>query len=157
MICIRCSNDTKVINSRPHKKTPSVWRRRQCLACGAIFTTNEIVADDAYTLTVVETDGSRTPFSLPRLMMSLSGSLAHRPTPASYDEAYWLAQTVAQSLEANATDAIALNALTEMAHETLSNFDATAGMYYGAKYGIIHNTAQRPKRGRPRTTRRGIS
>ena len=41
MNCPKCgSNQTKVINSRPRDDT--VWRRRECLKCGHVYTTYEI-------------------------------------------------------------------------------------------------------------------
>ena len=155
MICINCSHDTKVTNSRPHKKTPSVWRRRKCTACGTVFTTMEVVADNAYSFRVAKAN-RQDDFSLPRLMMSIAAALSHRPIHASADEAYWLAQTVAQSIQATATDTVTTEALTAETWTVLSNFDAAAGIQYGARHGIIQNTAQKPRRGRPRTTRRGI-
>jgi transcriptional regulator NrdR family protein len=154
MICIKCSNDTKVTNSRPHKKTPSVWRRRECKACGTVFTTSEVVADSTYQFIVTAANGSKTDFSLPRLMLSIVSSLSHRDGVAIADESYWLAQTVAQTIQATATDTITAEALAEETYGTLSFFDATAGLQYGARHGLIKNTAQRPRRGRPRTTRR---
>lgn len=156
MICIKCSADTKVANSRPHKKTPGVWRRRHCLSCGTVFTTMELVADNAYSFRVRSADGDMSDFSLPRLLLSIHQALTHRSHPATADEAYWLAQTVAQSIQATATDIIDDSALAEEAFATLSNFDATAGLQYGARHGLIKNTAQKPRRGRPRTSRRGI-
>lgn len=154
MICIKCSNDTKVTNSRPHKKTPSVWRRRQCKACGTVFTTSEVIADSTYQFVVTVADGSTKYFSLPRLMLSIVPSLSHRSSMAVADESYWLAQTVAQTVQATATDSITADALAEETYRTVSFFDATAGLQYGARQGLIKNTSQRPKRGRPRTTRR---
>ncbi len=155
MICIKCSSETKVTNSRPHKKTPTVWRRRQCLSCGTVFSTNEVVADDSYAFRVQGPNGM-TNFSLPRLMLSIATCLTHRPSPASGDEAYWLSQTVAQQVQASATDVIVVHSLAEMTYHALSNFDATAGIQYGARQGLVTNVAQRPARGRPRTTHRGI-
>lgn len=156
MICIKCSADTKVANSRPHKKTPSVWRRRECKACGTTFTTHEVVADDDYTLVVIDSYNKKTPYSLPRLMISIATALVHRPAPANADEAYWLAQTITQTVQASATDSVQVASLAALTYDTLSNFDATAGLQYGARHGLITNSAQKPRRGRPRTTRRGL-
>lgn len=155
MKCIKCSSETKVTNSRSHKKTPTVWRRRQCLSCGTVFTTNEVVSDDSYSFQVQSPDGKAN-FSLPRLMLSTSACLMHRPYPSAADEAYWLSQTIAQQIQASATDTIASQSLAEITYHALSNFDATAGIQYGARHGLVVNTAQRPPRGRPRTTHRGI-
>ena len=154
MICINCSSETKVTNSRPHKKTPSVWRRRKCIACGAVFTTNEVVSDTMYIFQVKSTERKSEAFSLPKLMFSIAASLSHRPSTDIPDDSYWLAQTVATNIQATATDKITAQALAIEVHSTLSHFDATAGIQYGARHGLVHNTAQKPRRGRPRTTRR---
>lgn len=117
----------------------------------------ELVADNAYSFRVRSAHGDMSDFSLPRLLLSIHQALTHRRHPAAADEAYWLAQTVAQSIQATATDIIDAPALAEGTLATLSNFDATAGLQYGARHGLIKNTAQKPRRGRPRTSRRGIS
>lgn len=157
MICINCSNDTRVINSRPHKKTPSVWRRRECKACGAVFTTSEAVSDNSYSFRVKHLSEGLQAFSLPRLMLSIVAALSYRDPTSVADDSYWLAQTVAQAMQATATDIVPVEALTWQVHETLSRFDATAGIQYGARHRLIVNTAQRPRRGRPRTSRRGLN
>lgn len=156
MICIKCSNDTAVINSRPHKKTPSVWRRRECKACGAVFTTVEVVADNSYTFGVKHPTEGVTAFSLPRLMLSIVPVLGHRETTSVADDSYWLAQTVAQTVQATATDSLSTQQLATQVYETVSLFDAAAGIAYGARHGLVQNTAQKARRGRPRTSRRGI-
>lgn len=157
MICINCSSETKVTNSRPHKKTPSVWRRRKCVACGAVFTTNEVVSDTMYIFQVKSPDGKAEAFSLPRLMFSIATSLSHRAAQSVPDDSYWLAQTIATNIQATATDKVTSGALALEVHVALSNFDATAGIQYGARHGLVHNTAQKPRRGRPRTSRRGLN
>ncbi|MEO5499225.1 MAG: hypothetical protein ABIR46_01870 [Candidatus Saccharimonadales bacterium] len=144
-------------NSRPHKKTPSVWRRRKCVACGTVFTTNEVVSDSTYVFQIKSPDGKSQAFSLPQLMFSIATSLSHRPAQKMPDDSYWLAQTVAMNIQATATDKVSSKALAHEVLTTLSNFDATAGIQYGARHGLVHNTAQKPRRGRPRTTRRGLS
>lgn len=157
MICINCSSETKVTNSRPHKKTPSVWRRRECKACGAVFTTSETVSDNSYSFRVKHPTEGLVTFSTPRLMLSIVSALSYRNSDTVADDSYWLALTVAQAIQATATDIIPLEALVVQVHETVSYFDATAGIQYGARHGLIINTAQKPRRGRPRTTRRSLS
>ena len=40
MFCIKCFHaKTNVVNSRPKKKNPTVWRRRKCASCNYTFTT----------------------------------------------------------------------------------------------------------------------
>jgi len=154
MICIKCSTETRVINSRSYKKTPGVWRRRSCPSCGAVFTTSEVVADDGY-LFLVRSEGraKAQPFSLARLMMSMAPALAHHGSHQAADESFWLAKTVAQTAQATAVDVIEAASLAQMAFETLSNYDASAGIIYGAKRGIVRNSSQKPRRGRPRLSR----
>jgi transcriptional regulator NrdR family protein len=116
----------------------------------------EMIADTAYIFRVVKASQKAEDFSLARLMMSIAASLSHRPAPASADEAYWLAQTVAQNIQATATDTVTVEALSNETWTVVSHFDATAGIQYGARHGLLHNTAQKPRRGRPRIGRRGI-
>jgi transcriptional repressor NrdR len=43
MVCVYCGGEMKVTNSRLQKRNNQVWRRRQCLVCGAVFTTHEVL------------------------------------------------------------------------------------------------------------------
>ena len=154
MICINCFEpSTNVVNSRPHKKQASVWRRRRCGACGVVFTTTEApLVGDA--LQIIYTDGSSEPFSLPRLTVSFAGLLTHHQEKAA-DEGYWLSQTVYQLLieRGNSGQAIPLHEFVTTAHKVLERFDALAGLQYAAKQRLITNTRKNP--GRPRL-RKGV-
>jgi transcriptional repressor NrdR len=44
MNCIKCSGDTKVLDSRLSDGTNTVRRRRSCLVCNHKFTTHEVTA-----------------------------------------------------------------------------------------------------------------
>ena len=148
MICVKCYQaSTNVINSRPHKKQASVWRRRRCSNCSFIFTTSETPLPSEL-LAVVYIDGSNVPFSLPRLSINLYSFLAHRPENAA-DEAYWLSETIYQSLikRGNSGQAVPVHELVHAVHRVLERFDALAGLQYAAKYRIVTNTK---KTGRPR-------
>ena len=133
MYCIVCSSDTKVTNSRPHKKTPSVWRRRACLSCAAVFTTWESVQDDDYAFTV-QKGRHYAPFSLPRLLVSIYAALSHRKGHKKADDAYWLAVTVAQHVKASAANTVTAVALAKITYETIRNFDTVAGLTYGTRH-----------------------
>lgn len=53
MNCPHCGKDqASVIDSRPNRKRQTIYRRRECLACGFRWSTVEISAD--YMRTVVE-------------------------------------------------------------------------------------------------------
>lgn len=67
MICVYCGNKTKVTNSRLQKRSNQVWRRRQCVACGSVFTTHESV--DLTQALIVDSGASTKPF-LPDLLFT---------------------------------------------------------------------------------------
>ena len=96
MICINCFHDkTTTKNSRKHTKHPSVWRRRACPECGAVFTTYERATLDGRM--VLTHDGSTTPFNLGKLIISISRSFQHNKHTAAHDS-YFLAQTVQEQI-----------------------------------------------------------
>lgn len=66
MVCVYCGSETKVINSRHQIRNNQVWRRRQCLACQAVFTTHEAV--ELESALSVEKNGQLKPF-LPDLLL----------------------------------------------------------------------------------------
>ena len=43
MVCLYCHSKTRVTNSRHQKRSNQVWRRRQCQACRAVFTSHEAI------------------------------------------------------------------------------------------------------------------
>ena len=144
MFCINCFyKKTNVTNSRPHKKSPSVWRRRRCSECGAIFTTTErpSLADNT---SVSLPDGSSDTFSLSRLTISIAASFTHSPEKAKYDS-LWLAQTAEDILSTEHT-IITPDEITATVHQVLKRFDELAAIQYAARHKLL--TATR-RRGRP--------
>jgi len=66
MICPNCSSEQLFVsNSRPTRKNTQIWRRRKCLKCGFIFTTNEKI--NLNHITVVKKSGKRVRFSRAKL------------------------------------------------------------------------------------------
>lgn len=63
-------------NSRLQKRNNQIWRRRRCLACGAIFTTHEAV--ELESALFVDKDGHNQPFTPSLLRNELISMLAHR-------------------------------------------------------------------------------
>ncbi|HSX18165.1 MAG TPA: hypothetical protein VLE51_02315 [Candidatus Saccharimonadales bacterium] len=76
MKCVYCGNDTHVINSRLQKRSNQVWRRRQCKACKAVFTTLEGI-DLSGTL-LVASGASTLPFLPDKLYTEVLHTLKHR-------------------------------------------------------------------------------
>ncbi|OGL22686.1 hypothetical protein A2707_05255 [Candidatus Saccharibacteria bacterium RIFCSPHIGHO2_01_FULL_45_15] len=144
MICINSPNEpTKVINSRSSKTAPIVWRRRQGLKSGVVFTTYERPAL-AENKKIQLIDGSTSTFNLGKLLLSIARSFSHSPNAAQYDS-LWLAQTVEDALSMN-DQKLTPSIITEKTYQTLKRFDELAAIQYAAKHHLITTVR---KRGRP--------
>lgn len=64
-------------NSRRQKRNNQVWRRRQCLSCGAVVTTHEVIELESALL--VDRGGHTEPFLPDKLLSELMLALRHRP------------------------------------------------------------------------------
>lgn len=133
MVCIYCSNETRVINSRPQKRLNRVWRRRTCMTCGTTFTSSEAI-DLRGSITV--RDISRLqPFQRDKLFMSIHDSLKHRKTALS--DATSLTDTVISKLYPLMRDAILDKSdIIKITIGILSRFDKAAATMYGAFHKI---------------------
>lgn len=137
MICIKCSTtDTHVTNSRPRKKTPSVWRRRKCTACGNVFTTVEL--PDYSSIQIMARDGAKEPYNLGRLIISIASAFGHAPTTGAA-VAYDLAITVTQQIISSPEAFTALKSknIAIVTYKTLARYDAKAALQYGITHDLI--------------------
>ncbi|MFZ1360932.1 MAG: hypothetical protein WAS27_02835 [Candidatus Saccharimonadales bacterium] len=139
---------TKVINSRTSKKRPLVWRRRQGVTSGTIFTTYErpSLADNR---PVLLPGGAEDTFNLGRLILSIAAAFSHNPRAARYDS-LWLAQTVEEQLFIDSVD-LTPPTIAQATYTVLRRFDELAAIQYAAKHHLITSVR---RRGRPSTTHR---
>lgn len=145
MFCINCLHSkTNVTNSRPHKKQPTIWRRRSCSQCGTVFTTTERVAVNNQRNVVGDND-AQTPFNLGQLIISIAQSFSHSPTQAKSDSLY-LAQTVETTLVAQTRGDITTDQVAHTTYSVLKKYDELAAVQYAAKHQLISSLR---KRGRP--------
>lgn len=129
MVCVYCSSETSVANSRHQKRANHVWRRRKCGNCGAIFTTTEVV-DDAQALSVNRL-GHLEPFSRDNLFVTVYDSLKHRKS--ALDDAKALTATIMSNVYAIAEDAtVERDAIVTVATAVLERFDSVAATHYRA-------------------------
>jgi transcriptional repressor NrdR len=144
MFCINCFHSTTSIkNSRPHKKQPSVWRRRYCSNCKSTFTTYERPSLSENKL--IHLDNNQTEqFNLGKLIISIAEAFSHAPKEARYS-ALWLAQTIEDILSTQ-YKLVTPEDITAVAHKVLRQYDEMAAIQYAAKYGLISPTR---RRGRP--------
>lgn len=134
MICIFCAAQTRVSNSRPQKKLCRTWRRRSCIACGAVFTTLEVV-DYETSWTVTAADGNIQPFLRDKLYISIVQSLGHRTDATSAATA--LTATIMVKLQKHAYNgSIQRSVLISEAKQVLRRFDAASAVHYAAYHHI---------------------
>jgi transcriptional repressor NrdR len=129
MVCIYCSGDLTVNNSRPQRSRNQVWRRRPCKACGAVFTSIEAL--DLSQALAVAKNAALEPFDRDRLFISVYESLRHRPTAAS--DARGLSDTVVAQLIKNAAHGrLDVRTIIDTVLSTLRRFDQAAATHYAA-------------------------
>lgn len=135
MVCVYCGSKTETINSRLQKRRNSVWRRRRCQTCGAVFTSIEQVA---YDLSLAFEDSNRriTAFQREALFLSLYEACRHRPHAIA--EAADLTDTVIRRLLNGYVHdgAIRRADLLAVASETLGAFDNAAQTHYAAYHPL---------------------
>lgn len=80
MRCPKCSGlDSKVVDSRSSEDGSTIRRRRECIGCGARFTTYERIEESP--LMIQKKDGSVEPFDSNKLLRSLLTATAKRKIP----------------------------------------------------------------------------
>lgn len=130
MVCIYCGGKTQVINSRLQKRLNRTWRRRECVQCHAVFTTEE-TADLHTSIAVQMASATLCPFNRDKLFASVFKSLGHRANPI--DDASALTDTIiAKVLGQTAKAVIDPAYIAHTAYDTLERFDKAAGVQYRA-------------------------
>ena len=130
MVCTLCSSETKVINSRPQKRNNQVWRRRRCISCRAVFTTEEAPVYSA-SWVVKSRSGRLEPFSRDKLFLSLHKACQHRKTALS--DSAGLTETIIKRLMSQIQNStIETRLIVQTAQVTLNRFDSAASVSYEA-------------------------
>ena len=129
MVCIYCSSETRVVNSRHQKRTNKVWRRRTCLNCGTTFTSLEGV--DLRGSITVRHMKQLQPFERDKLFLSVHDSLKHRKTAQS--DSTGLTDTIISLLYPHMRHAIVEKTdIIEITLKVLKRFDKVAATHYQA-------------------------
>ena len=139
MKCPSCGHsDDKVIDSRSAKDGRAIRRRRECLGCGARFTTYEYV--EAESLLVVKRDGRREPFSRQKLFAGVAKACGKRPIPA--DAVENLVDVVASDIQRNAQSEITSKRIGERVMEELARLDEVAYVRFASVYRRFKDITQ---------------
>jgi transcriptional regulator NrdR family protein len=107
-----------------------VWRRRVCVACGAVFTSTESV-DYPKSLILEMPDASLRPFTKEKLFLSMYKSCEHRKS--AVDDAAALTDTVISKIVRTGTKSVVpASQLANLVYETLKNFDSASAVQFAA-------------------------
>lgn len=129
MRCPYCGfSDTKVTDSRD--TDDGIRRRRECLACGQRFTTNERLAIGS--LLVAKKDGRREEFSRDKLLAGLRRACEKRPLPAGAVEA--VADAVETALRQRGAPEAPSDEIGEMVMNHLRELDHIAYIRFASVY-----------------------
>lgn len=126
MVCLYCTNDSQVTNSRLQKRANSVWRRRKCLNCGAIWTSLERL--EASTVWRVQQNGHLLTFSYETLYISLYEALKHKKT--AVQDAKHLCDTVMQKLAGKHLAVLPTELITKTTYDILRRYNKLAAELY---------------------------
>lgn len=132
MVCIYCASICLTINSRPRRKTNTVWRRRACTSCGAVFTSVEEV-DLKGSIRFRSIKGLE-PFSKQKLCSDLIQSLSHRRT--ALNDAEELYFTSISHLLPVRSGIIERELLITTVTSMLKRFDKAAAAHYQAHHKL---------------------
>ena len=128
MVCLYCGAKTKVKNSRLQKKLNQVWRRRECLNCKAIFTTEEMI-EHSNSWQVSKNAKSTAPFNRDMLFLSIYESCKHRKKAIS--DAASLTESVMTRLMAQSKNGnFDVATINQVVLVVLNRFDKAAAIHY---------------------------
>lgn len=131
MKCPECGNEEdKVVDSRESAEGDKVRRRRECLKCGARFTTYEYV--EKTPLLVVKKDGRREPFERNKLLGGVVKACEKRPIGIERIEA--LVDDVERSIARSADKEISSKDIGELVMKRLHELDQIAYVRFASVY-----------------------
>ncbi len=127
MVCLHCGSETKVNNSRHQKKRNQVWRRRECLECHALFTTEEIV-QFSNSLRVLN-NSKMSVFSRDKLFLSIYESCKHRKR-AITDATSLTESVIARLISQHSNGNIDSDSIVQITLVILNRFDKVSAIHY---------------------------
>ena len=132
MLCPFCrEKDTSVVDSRPTEDGTAIRRRRVC-ACDRKerFTTFERV--QFRELTVIKTNGRRTPFDRDKIAKSINIALRKRPIDTESVEKF--ISKIVRNLEGLGENEIPTSTIGKFIMDGLSNLDQVAYVRFASVY-----------------------
>ena len=134
MICPYCKKGSQVTNSRHQKRSNSVWRRRKCTDCGAIWTSLE--HPDYRTVWRVRNGNHLTDFRQETLLISLYKALQHKKM-ADIDAKY-VCDTIVAKLTSKKLTELPTSLIASTSYDILRRYDKVAASLYKAIHQIAN-------------------
>ena len=129
MKCPECGcEESKVIDSRPTEN--KVRRRRECIQCGARFTTYEII--EAVPLMVIKKDHTIEPFDREKLVDKLCRATVKRPV--SLETIDNIVEDIAAELKNSLTREVTSDKIGEAVLKKLKEVDDVAYVRFASVY-----------------------
>lgn len=129
--CPFCSHmEDKVIDSRPTEEGSAIRRRRECLKCGARFTTYEKIEDTP--LIVIKKDGTRQIYDRNKIINCILKACSKRPVSITQVED--LAINVEQVILNTMKREITSTEIGELIMPRLKNLDEVAYVRFASVY-----------------------
>lgn len=131
MRCPKCGCvESKVVDSRPSDNNDTIRRRRECIECGARFTTYERREESP--LMVVKKDGTTEPFDRQKLMRGLVTATVKRGVPVAELEA--LIDDIVSELRDRGISEVPSQEIGEMVMKRLLVLDKVAYVRFASVY-----------------------
>ena len=131
MKCPSCASpENKVVDSRAARDGDSIRRRRECLTCGARFTTYEYV--ERTPVLVIKKDGRREPFRREKLREGVSKACEKRPISREAIEA--LLDRVENAIQSMGQSEVESRAIGEAVMEELALIDQISYVRFASVY-----------------------
>lgn len=138
MKCFDCNYiDSKVVESRDVDDSSSIRRRRQCLKCGARFTTYERM--EMATIAVIKKDGRRELFSRAKVASGIYRAVEKRPIAIADIED--LIASIEREVRASGEAEIASTRVGEMVMGKLGSLDDVAYVRFASVYRSFTDVA----------------
>ena len=131
MNCPVCGySESKVVDSRTSDSQGAIRRRRECLQCGARFTTYERIEERP--LLVVKRDGSSEPFDFNKLRRGIVTAAVKRPISADAIDA--LISDIVTNLQNSMRYEVSSEMLGDMVLLRLKEIDGVAYIRFASVY-----------------------
>jgi len=139
MRCPKCAGvDDKVVDSRSNRNGLLIRRRRECLKCGARFTTYEEIFHEK--LRVKKRDGQYEEFDHRKLLAGIEKACEKRPV--STEKIELLAERVAAELEDEFGREVPSMKIGERVMEHLRKLDEVAYVRFASVYRQFRDAEQ---------------